>query len=892
MIILWLFAWQQRVNYQIDARLDTLNHSIHAIEYITYYNNSPDTLDTIFLHLYANSCGNRYRPFVMGRKEIDKNRVLETGFEDSGCIDILTLVIDGESCEYDINKTLMSVCLHRPLIPGDYTTLRIEFFLKIPGHSVRLGYYKNHYEIVQWYPKPCIYDKKGWHLDTCHTGDAFYGEFGRFDVSISIPANFVVAGTGIRIESEDIEFIDTLIATGKKIIHTDKRTVRFYAENVHDFAWVADPDFSVKRYCVDSIDIYIFYRKKHQKTWNNAGIYAADALKRYNRWYGRYPYKSLSVVDGTFRGAMEYPNLVIIGSAEDRFTRGFEGIIIHKIGRQWFYGMLGAYEMDDAGFGKGFTTYTEIRYFEDKYGKDNSLFKLKFLPVLSHRYIHKLVYYITQTNFLELSDFTTAHKLIDIPVVYENAAYSRPGLFFINLEGLLGRDIFTAVLKKYFDTYKFQHPSAEDFIRICEEVSGRNLAGLINQFLTTDYFCDWRIKGIKKNQVFIENQGKLNIPVDVLVESDKGAKVFSIPPGVGSKTFTLPEGMRIRNVVIDPHHYTLESNYWNNYYPERIIFRPFFALPSFDAYQIIYIPYLWYSAEDGFTPGIYLFGSQFVDFDFIKGKHQWTAGFVYGTRRKKNHSGFSYQTPIIFSRGKRVRILFRGSNSNDEVKLRVGFLTNLGIPFSRSPAISFKNSFSYYGLNSFIAVDSVDWEEGRNIVFENSLSYQYQGWRVNFELNTAAEYWGSDWNYLKSSLEIRKKLSIFPGINVRLFGAKIFGTPPKQEMIYLSGKLKISLLAALLFSQKGYFSPQEHLHIDGDGNMLGYQGDHINALEIVCANVELPSKFPLRLFADFGYYKKSAFDTGLRLVLGPFSFNLPLYTYGVEKWRFNWSIGL
>lgn len=892
MLSLFLFFWQQKVNYQINVELDTLNYSLQAVEYITYYNHSPDTLDILYLHLYANAFRNKHTTYAEEAKRMGMGMLLRARDEELGHIDIRSLIVDGQAGEYKIEETLMSVYLNQPLSPGDSTVLRIEFFLKIPHQFSRLGHHKKHYEIVQWYPKPCVYDEKGWHLDTYHALGEFYGEFGNFDVSITLPADFVVAGTGIRTEPEDIKFIDTLITTRRKILKSGEKTVRFYACNVHDFAWVADPDYLVEKYMVDSIDIYIFYLKKDAKKWRNAGNYAIDAVSRYNSWYGRYPYKSLSVVDGTMRGGMEYPNLVIIGVDEDRFTRSFEGVIIHEIGHQWFYGVLGSNEMDEAWLDEGFTTYTEIRYFEDKYGRDNSLFKLKFLPRLSRRYMHRMIYYITQTNFIELPVLTPAYKFVDVPIAYQNAAYSKPALFLINLEGILGQEIFTNILRNYFETYKFKHPTTSDFIRICEQVSGRNLAELFEQFLNTDDVCDWTIKQVKANEVVIENRGQLSIPVDVFIKTDKGGKVFSIPGGVNSKTISLAPEFRIRQVIIDPHHYTLESNSWNNYYPRKIKFKPFFALPSFDAYQIIYIPYLWYSNEDGFTPGVYLFGGQFVDLDFIKGRHQWTAGLIYGIKSRKIYTGFSYQTPIIFKRGRRIRFLLRGSNSNDEDKFRIGFHTNLGIPLTPSSAISLENTIAYYRLKSFLAVDSIDWELGKNIVLENILGYKRRGWDIRIALKGATQYWGGDWSYLKASCEIKRRF--FPPINlgVRIFGGKIFGIPPKQEMFYLCGRLRISLLADLFFNQRGYFSPQEHLHTNGDGNMVGYQGDHIRSTEMFCVNLELPARLPLRIFGDFGYYGETVLDFGMRLVLGPIEFNLPLYATGYKPWRLNWSLGL
>ncbi len=894
--LFFLLGWQQRVSYQIKADLDTEEHSLRAVEYLTYHNDSPYPLDTLYIHLYANAYKDMNTVYAQETKKLGRygdREFLKSKESERGYIDVKNVSHEDKSLKFEIDETIMAIFLNDPIKSGDSIVLKFDFYLKIPKQFSRLGYKGKHYEIVQWYPKICVFDEYGWHLDTYHAIGEFYGEYGSFDVEISLPGDYVVAATGERIDSKDKQFIDALIMSNKKTDLGKRKTVRFYAENVHDFAWVCNPDFLVKKYEVDSVNIFVFCLKKNKKSWENAGAYAVDAVKRYNLWYGKYPYKNLSVINGYFRSGMEYPNLVIIGSGENWLTRLFEEVIIHEIGHQWFYGLLGSNEMDETWLDEGFTTYTEIRYFEDKYGKENSLLKLSFIPPLSNRYYNKLIYYITQTNCLEKPVLTSAYEFIDIPIAYINSAYAKPALFLFNLEGILGRRRFDRILKKYFQEYKFKHPKTEDFIRICEEESGQNLRPLFSQFLNTTDFSDWSIKKVAMHSVEIENKGALQMPVDVFVEAQSGAQVFRIDTKKRIHTIVLPESSgKIKKVIIDPYGYSLEPNHWNNYYPRKIRLQPIFNFPSFDSYQILYLPYLWYGSNNGILTGLYLFGSEFADFDFVKGRHEWTAGCIYGFKSKNFYPVFNYQTPIIFKKGVRSRIMCSGSNSNDEHKLRLGFVTNFGIPFSQSPTINIGTMLSYYRLNSYQMVDSIDWELGRNIIVHNSLSLRYQEWSVNFGLAGTNKIIGSEFEYLKSSIEINKEIKAFIPFKVRLFAGRIFGNAPTQEKFYLSGAMRISILADLLFGQAGYFSPQEHLHIRGDGNMLGYKTLHIKSDEMYCVNLELPSQFPIRLFADYGYYGEYAVDFGAKVVLGPIHFNFPLYTKTDEPWKLRWSIGV
>jgi hypothetical protein len=165
--------------------------------------------------------------------------------------------------------------------------------------------------------------------------------------------------------------------------------------------------------------------------------------------------------------------------------------------------------------------------------------------------------------------------------------------------------------------------------------------------------------------------------------------------------------------------------------------------------------------------------------------------------------------------------------------------------------------------------------------------YEYAGWRLGFHLSFADKIFG-DWTYLKTRFEVEKNFGFF---KLRGFSGKIFGQAPEQELFFLSGRLRITPLPDILFSQRGYFSPQAHLHITGDGSMRGYQTMHINSEKIYCLNLEFPRKSPIRLFADIGYYGNYAFDAGASIVIGPVSLNLPFYTLTSEPWRFRWSIG-
>ncbi len=883
-ILFFLITYQQKVDYKIYCSLDDENHTLKITEVLTYYNNSPVCLETLYLHLYANAYKDNNTDFAKELKKMGSYKFLKAKNSERGWIDIDSVKSMKGQLDFIIDETIMGVILDKPLSPGDSVVLQIDAILKIPKIFSRLGYKGKHYEIVQWYPKPCVFDDKGWHKQGYHALGEFYGEFGNFDVSIELPADYMVAGSGIIIDSSKVE-------NNRKVVH-------FSAENVHDFAWVCDKDFEIAKREVDGVEIEVYYIRKQKRKWENAGEYAVDAVNRYNKWFGRYPYKKLSIVQGYFGGGMEYPNLVIIGGSEDRLTRQFELVVIHEIAHQWFYGILGSNEMDEAWLDEGFTSYAEARYFVDKYGAENSFFKSSFIPGMPHDYINRLMYYITLTNGLERPILTKATEFVGNPIGYQVIAYSKPALFLRYLEAYLGTNTFDTILKRYFEEFKFRHPHSEDFIRICEEVSGRDLQQFFNDLLHTTKYCDWHIKKISGNSLVVENKGKFLLPTDILIQTDNGGQVMKIEKQ--QDTLEFPDAKKIKRVVIDPFNYTPESDRFNNFYPKKFAIKPIFDWPSFDTYQIFVLPYLWYDSDDGFTPGFYLAGAHFIDADFIKGKNQWIFGYIYGLKSKRHYYNFSYQTPIVFKKGYRSRVFLKGYYGGDEIKYDVGFKSDLGIPLTSEPNINIKTFAGYRDFRSLISVDSIDWTIAEYYLIQNQILYNTNHWSMGVNFCGTNKFFDTGWSFAKFNFEFEKNSRLYLApLYFRIFAGKVYGTAPNQERIFLNGGLRHNFISDLFFGQKGYASPQEHIHIKQDGNMAGYQGYHIKTDGLVCFNMQFPEGFPLRIFGDLGYYYNGdslkweyAYDTGLKIVLGPIGFILPLYNHIDRFWPKNWSVEL
>jgi len=902
-----LVQWQQSVSYEINATLDTDQNTLTAVERLTYCNNSPHALDTLYLHLHANAYRDGDTYYAQEEAKLGNNRFVKALPKDRGYSSINGVVSSGDTLDFAVDETIMRIPLNEPLASGDSIMLHIDYYLKIPGPFPRLSNWSGHYKIVEWYPKVCVFDSEGWHLDPIHPlSDCSYGEFGDYDVTIDVPGNYVVAGTGTQVEPGEVEFLDHLIATGAKPDRPERKTVHFLAENVSDFAWVCDSNFIVEEYIVKNAEILVFRRKK-DGSWANAGMYAVNAVSRYNTWFSEYPHACLNLVQSYGGDGATYPQMVIMSTGEDPMTRLFEAILFTKIGLQWSSGILGMNGIDDAWFCEGLALYAAIRCMEETYGEDNSLIKTGILPPLSLRYYHRFYYYLVQTNQLEKPMTTPASEYHDAIISYDNNVKSKPALFFLNLESICGREKFDAVLGQYFEEYAYKHSSVEDYVDICERVCNRDFEELFRSLRTTTDFCDWKVKEVEDNTVVVVNNGDLRLPADVHITTDVSDYIYSVDGTQKTDTIIVPEESgEIKKVVIDPLENLMDPNYWNNYSPRRLKIKPIWAmdLPSYSAYQFIWTPWVWYNDYDGIIFGFHSFGDKFADFDFIKGGNQVKASYTYGTSSKRGYPSFSFQTPLFFDGSKRIRIMASMSRSRSGDNLGFGITNKLGQPFSTRPQIWVDNVLIYHGVNSYAGVDSIDWDLGTNVVFSNVLRYRFKQLSVEAMLGLALHGFGGDWQYFKATFEAKQDVHVFLPINIRVFAGHIFGTPPTHELLFLSGSMRLKGLAGALFSQSGTTSPQERLHIPADGNIRGYQTMHIKSENMYTLNLEFPNNTLVRAFVDVGYYNEFAFDAGLRLVIGAESFpalplyglsislNLPFYAYTPgEPWKLRWSLG-
>ena len=544
--------FQQQVNYNIDVRLDDIKHQLEANVKIEYTNNSPDKLDFIYFHLWPNAYKNYKSALSKQKLEEGDTKLYYADDAKLGFIDGLNFTSNGNTLQWEYtleNEDICRVFLPHILLPGETIEISTPFSVKIPlGVFSRLGHMGQSYQITQWYPKPAVYDKDGWHQMPYLNQGEFYSEYGTFDVKIRLPKNYVVGATGDLVNGEkELAWLNQLAEETSKMIDfsTDMsfpasndtvKTLHFHQENVHDFAWFAD-----KRYHVLKGEVALPHSKRKVTTWamftnNEAHLwkksiaYINDATYYYSLWNGDYPYNHVTAVDGALSagGGMEYPNITVIGESHNDF--GLETVIMHEVGHNWFYGILGSNERLHPWMDEGLNSFNENRYIETKYPdakliSSDSTSTRKFLKFFDlAQYLHKSQYELTYLiNARRNQDQPIEeHAAEYTPLNYGGIVYSKTAIVFDYLKAYLGDELFDKCMQRYYNEWQFKHPQPNDLRKIFEEETQKDLHWFFYDVVKTTKKIDYKITGTKKDTsstdsilLQLKNNGKINGPFSV-----------------------------------------------------------------------------------------------------------------------------------------------------------------------------------------------------------------------------------------------------------------------------------------------------------------------------------------------------------------------------------------
>jgi len=594
---------QRVVHYEIDAKYDAGKHTVDATEVLTYHNLTGQALERFPFHLYQNA----FQPkstFIRESKlegsrdtSYDKWEEKEYGSEEIRDIEIVGQGKVAGQPQYiapdDGNKddkTVVDVQVPKAIAPGAYVQFKIKFQTKFPETQARSGWKRDFLLGGQWFPKVGVWWNGAWNCHQYHATTEFFADFGVYDVKLTVPQYEVIGASGVEVSSID------------NPDHT--KTVTYHGDDIHDFAWTVSPRYKVRETVYQSqmgpIKLRFLMQPAHWSQAERHDKITRESLDHFEKWYGPYPYKTLTVVDpepDSAAGGMEYPTF-ITGDSSWFMPSGVylpELVVEHEFGHQYWYGMVATNEFEDAWMDEGINSYTEVKVLDSILGKNTSMLN-QAGATLSEREEQRLSY-IGVADRDPMAQKAYGYYGFGS---YAGITYGKTASVLLTLEGIIGEDTMAKAMHAYFMKYRFTHPTKEDFLKTIEEVSGKDLRWYFNQavygsqvmdyeVLNVDSFpVDWyakdkdkgsKDKGNKNNKdhnddtlyqtyVSLHRKEDFVLPVVVEVKFDNGEKVREHWDGQSRWIrYSYVKKAKAVSAEIDPDHTVqIDRNDFNNSY--------------------------------------------------------------------------------------------------------------------------------------------------------------------------------------------------------------------------------------------------------------------------------------------------------------------------------------
>jgi Peptidase family M1 domain len=861
--------WQQQVNYKIDVALNDSAHTLDGYMKMDYFNNSPDTIFFIWIHLWPNAFKNDRTAFTDQMLENGSTAFYFSDDDKRGYINRLNFkvnTITAKTEDHPQHQDIIKLILPAPLLPKTNCKIETPFHVKIPENFSRGGHNGQAYQITQWYPKPAVYDKKGWHPIPYLDQGEFYSEFGNYEVQITLPKNYVVAATGELQSDDEIKLLNEkyynkLSFRPDGLEHTSKiskkenlaypasskenKTLLFKQDNVHDFAWFADKRFNIRQdtLLLNSgriINLYAYFLPSKNDVWKTSIVMIKKAILTKSKWLGEYPYNVVSVVeDEKEGGGMEYPTITFLSSGGSEEMLDF--VINHEVGHNWFYGILASNERTHPWMDEGMNTHYDNRY-ALQYYKNTSYYITSTSPFLKKRTPDDLQQPILQTITNVKRDQpieTISEKFNELN--YGMIAYTKTGQWMQLLENELGKDVFDSCMKEYYRRWSFKHPYPEDFKKVVEEVSGKNLDATFSLLNKKGAVTKTAVKKDFRLASFFS-----------LKETGKHNYIFAAP-ALGVNLYD----KLMLGVVL--HNYTLPAT------KLQFVAVPLFAIGSKKINGIGRVSYSWYPGNSFQKIEIGLNGSRF------------SSNHSLDTTGKKIFENFYKIVPHIrfyFKHGCRssvsswidVRSFAIGEKQFDKFEYKTGSDSTIIYPTSLQSATRYVNQLTFNLDNS-------------RVLYPYNFQLQLQQGEGFYRFNVTGNYF---FNYSKGG-----------GLQARIFAAKFGYTGSRNTTAYLYqpkllagngqedytysnyflGRTASPAYGKIAIENGGIAAQQVmiqntgglKLRLDQYSSVQGYSENWVAAFNVSSTLPEklFPVKLPLKIFFDGGSYaeawRKNAF---------------------------------
>ncbi len=589
-------------DYTIDVRLNPQTNSLDGHEVLVWHNTSSQSAGNLCFHLYPNAFKSDNTTFmseagrsipVSARGWIDIREFTDLRNNDNLTEEIRYIRPDDGNPP---DSTVMMVQLASPVKPGDSISVSIDFHEQLPEAISRSGWAPGlkFYFVAQWFPKIGVFQNGAWNCHQFHAYTEFFADFGVYDVKINVPLKYTVGATGVRVgESEKPD---------------GSITYHYVADDVHDFAWTASPDYltltrEFKYPGLPETKVILLLQPNHRSQAETYFAAVDTAMKYFGSWYGPYPYPVLTVVDPprtAHVGGMEYPTLITAGTSDYTLRRFLSPqiVTIHEFGHQYWYGMVANNEFENAWLDEGLNSYSTGRVLEQAYGPNTSEFRIGGaypiymyplaevlgVPVAAiigtvwiHEPYNRLPLYLEYARTDAISEY--GYRALDRGA-YRTIAYDKPDLVLCTLEGVLGKEMMHKVLKTFFVQYRFKHPDPADFEKVCDQVSGQNLGWFFSQFIDGTGTVDFAVRSIDyyeetdlstgassfTTKVVVARNGSIKMPVDLRLSLDDGRAVDTVWTGQDRwQAFTFRSTAPPAYAVLDPDNkIPIDTDFANN----------------------------------------------------------------------------------------------------------------------------------------------------------------------------------------------------------------------------------------------------------------------------------------------------------------------------------------
>jgi hypothetical protein len=902
--------WQQDVHYTIDATLDDSLNTITGNSYIlVYWNNSPNTLNELYFHLFQNSAqpGSYY-------EDLNKNNKIPIKYgkyEQQGLgTTTENIQINGQSVKTELDNTIMKVFLNTPLLSGDSLIITMKFTTYYDNGSMRrrMKFYETfntkHFDGVFWYPSICVYDKKfGWTTDQ-DLDKEFYHDFGTFDVSLTLPQEYVLDATGVLVNEKEV-LPDTLrakldlknFATKKfgeqpsTIIPKEKgktKTWIFHADNVHNFAFTADPLYRIGETSWNGVRVITLAQEQNASKWQQSGAYTARVIKTYSTDFGMYDWPKIIIADA--KDGMEYSMLTLDNGVYPQH----QYLLSHEVGHMWFYGMVGSNETYRAFMDEGFTQFLTVwsmdkivgakrdrihpNKFVDKYidSSDNRYENL-YYPYLNH---------VTENYDEQLNTHSCAFNGAVRHSGNYGLVYYKAGTMLYNLKYVLGDSLFIGAMKHYVQKWKFAHPYPEDFRDAIIEYTKTDLNWFFDEWLETTKHIDYKVKSVKKTgaqdaqttyAITFERIGRMHMPLKfTVVFDDSTSKQYVIPntwfapptkDSVLGKwygwdllkptyTATIKTGSKIKSVIIDPEMLLADSDNSNNQWGRKTnrTWQFDHRVPQTKnwKYRRNYMrPDVWYNGFDGLQLGIHAEGKYFNKYNY----HVSVWGNTTLGQNLRNSTNLNPQY-IAFNAiyNRQLSRISREMHANAQLAYNAGIWKGiLGIEKTfrkqdqRNARYTKVSVFAKYLVNEYnyqpyllyptewgVRNQSTQWVNASfNISVLRNYVYKKGSGTINIGIRTP--FITSDYNYsqltgeAKNTYVLTKKLDV----RTRAFAQLGLNDVPLESSLYAAGANQEQMIdnkytraiGFVPFDWLNYQNTTNHFQHGGGLNLRGYAGN-------------------------------------------------------------------